>query len=144
MRTDILRSGLVGFAFAGALLCLPAAALAQTMTYNVELSGATENPPVETAATGTAEVTFDPATRVLTWSVSFEGLSGDATGSHFHGPAAPDANAGVVVPIDHTMMPITGEATLTEEQAAQLTGGLWYVNVHTAANPGGEIRGQVQ
>jgi CHRD domain len=144
MRADIFRSGLVGFAFVGALLCLPVAALAQAMTYTVELSGANTNPPIETEATGTAEVTFDPATRVLTWSVTVEGLSGDATAAHFHGPAAADANAGVVVPIDHAVMPMAGEATLTEEQATQLTDGLWYINVHTAANPGGEIRGQVQ
>ena len=52
-------------------------------------------------------------------------------------------NAGVAVPITGTASPMEGSATLTDAQAADLTGGKWYVNVHTATNKGGEIRGQV-
>jgi hypothetical protein len=71
-------------------------------------------------------------------------LSGDATAAHFHGPATPGVNAGVTVPMKAPLTsPITGEATLTPEQAADLMAGKWYFNVHTAANPGGEIRGQL-
>ena len=72
------------------------------------------------------------------------GLSGPATAAHFHGPAEAGKNAGVEVPIPNAgTSPVEGSATLTEAQAADLTGGKLYVNVHTAANPGGEIRGQV-
>lgn len=131
-----------GSVFASALLAAPVTALAQVMTYEIELSGDAQNPPVETSASGTAEVTFDQATRVLTWSVSVEGLTPVA--AHFHGPAPAGENAGVAVPIDHTQSPMQGQVTLTEEQAAQLADGLWYVNVHTQAHPGGEIRGQVE
>jgi hypothetical protein len=54
------------------------------------------------------------------------------------------ANAGVVVPITGPLVsPIKGSAVLTAAQAADLMAGKWYVNVHTAANPGGEVRGQV-
>lgn len=143
MRAPNLRSGIVGLAFAGALVALPAAALAQAMTQEVMLSGANEVPAVTTSGSGVATVTYDPATKMLTWSVTYDGLSGDATGAHFHGPAEPGANAGVVVPMDHAAKPIAGSATLTDEQAGQFTAGLWYINIHTAANRGGEIRGWV-
>ena len=72
-------------------------------------------------------------------------MTGPVTAGHFHGPAAAGANAGVVVPFAGSLAsPITGSATLTDPQIADLKAGKWYVNLHTAANPGGEIRGQVQ
>ncbi len=71
-------------------------------------------------------------------------MTGPVTAGHFHGPAAAGANAGVVVPFAGSLAsPITGSATLTDAQIADLKAGKWYVNLHTAANPGGEIRGQV-
>jgi hypothetical protein len=64
--------------------------------------------------------------------------------AHIHGPAAVGANAGVVVPFKAPVTsPITGTATLTDAQMADLEAGKYYANVHTAANPGGEIRGQL-
>ena len=114
------------------------------VTMNVPLSGAAEVPPVATSATGTAEVKLNKSTNLLSWKVSYSGLSGPATAGHFHGPAASGANAGVVLPFTGTMSSgMTGQATLTAAQLADLMAGRWYVNIHTAANPGGEIRGQV-
>ena len=107
------------------------------------LTGAQEVPPATTAGTGTLDASFDKGTRKLAYTVTYSGLSGPATGAHFHGPAAPGTNAGVVVPFANAASPIKGEATLTEAQAADLLAGRWYVNVHTAAHPGGEIRAQV-
>jgi len=107
------------------------------------LTGAQEVPPVATAGTGTLDATFDKSTRKLTYTVTHSGLSGPATAGHFHGPAAPGTNAGVVVPFANAASPIHGEATLTEAQAADLLAGRWYVNIHTQAHPGGEIRAQV-
>jgi len=93
---------------------------------------------------GTADVDFDPATKKLSWKVTYSGLSGPATAAHFHGPGEPGKNAGVAVAIPNAgSSPAEGSATLTDAQAADLTSGKYYVNVHTAANPGGEIRGQV-
>ena len=54
---------------------------AASQSFKVTLNGAQQVPPVQTAATGTAELTYDPATRVLTWTLSYSGLSGPATGT---------------------------------------------------------------
>ena len=108
------------------------------------LNGASEVPPTTTAGKGAADIDYDPASKKLSWKVTYSGLSGPATAAHFHGPAEADKNAGVKVPIPNaTSSPAEGSATLTDEQAADLMAGKYYVNVHTAANPGGEIRGQV-
>ena len=73
-------------------------------------------------------------------------LTGDPIAVHLHGPAEAGANAGVMVNFaaGGVKMPLDGQATLTDEQAAAFTGGKTYINVHTPANKGGEIRGQVK
>jgi hypothetical protein len=124
----------------------PAAQSSQAVqVYEASLAGAQEVPPVTTTATGSAEVRYNPATSMLIWRVTYTGLSGPATGAHIHGPAGPGQNAGVLVPFTNVATsPITGEARITPEQLGQLSSGQWYVNVHTAANPNGEIRGQLR
>ena len=108
------------------------------------LDGKSEVPPNASAGTGTADIDYDAATKKLSWKLSYSGLTGPATAAHFHGPAEPGKNAGVAVAIPNaTTSPTEGSATLTDAQAADLMAGKYYVNVHTAANPGGEIRGQV-
>ena len=107
------------------------------------LSGAQEVPPVSSSATGTLTANLNKDTNVLTWRLNYAGLTGPATAAHFHGPASMGQNAGVVVPLSSAASPSEGQATLTPAQAADLSAGKWYVNVHTAANPAGEIRGQV-
>jgi hypothetical protein len=108
------------------------------------LDGKSEVPASTSAGTGTADIDYDAATKKLSWKLTYSGLSGPATAAHFHGPAEPGKNAGVKVPIPNaTSSPAEGSAVLTDEQAADLLAGKYYVNVHTAANPGGEIRGQV-
>ena len=108
------------------------------------LDGKSETPPNASTATGTADIDYDAASKKLTWKLTYSGLSGPATAAHFHGPAEPGKNAGVAIAIPNaTASPAEGSATLTDAQAADLMAGKYYVNVHTAANPGGEIRGQV-
>ncbi len=92
---------------------------------------------------GSATATFNSNTNAFDWLIAWEGLTDAPTAGHFHGPAAPGDNAGVQVAFDHTVNPTIGSATLSTEQADQLFDELWYINVHTAAFPGGEIRGQV-
>jgi hypothetical protein len=112
--------------------------------FKATLDGKSEVPPTSSAGSGTADLDYDPATKKVTWKVTYSGLSGPATAAHFHGPAEPGKNAGVMVPIPNAgSSPVEGSATLTEAQAADLTSGKYYINVHTAANPAGEIRGQV-
>lgn len=107
------------------------------------LSGAQEVPPAATAGTGTVEATFDRDTNRLTYRIVYSGLTGPASAGHFHGPAPAGQNAGVVHGFSNAASPIQGEATLTAAQAADLLAGRWYVNIHTARYPGGEIRAQV-
>src|SRR5215471_4939442 len=112
--------------------------------FKAALDGKSEVPPNASTATGTADIDYDPATKKLSWKVTYSGLSGPPTAAHFHGPAEAGKNAGVAVAIPGIATPpAEGSATLTDAQAADLTSGKYYVNVHTQANPGGEIRGQV-
>jgi hypothetical protein len=122
---------------------LATAAFADTVAYKADLNGAQEVPPVAGGATGSAEMTYDTSSKQLTWKVTYSGLTGPATAAHFHGPAEAGKNAGVAVAIAGAASPLEGAATLTDAQAADLTSGKWYVNVHTGANKSGEIRGQV-
>lgn len=118
--------------------------LAQAADATATLSAASEVPPNASTATGALEASVNKDSNLLTWTVTYSGLTGPATGGHFHGPAMAGSNAGVVLPFSGSLAsPIKGSATLTAAQMADLMAGRWYANLHTAANPGGEIRGQV-
>jgi hypothetical protein len=125
--------------------CGNAALPSVSTSLKAPLTGASEVPMVMTDASGKLDASLALGSNVLTWSITYSGLSGPVTGAHFHGPATSATNAVVVLPISAPLAsPILGSATLTAEQAAELTAGKWYVNLHTAANPDGEIRGQVE
>ncbi len=135
---------LIGAALLGAtLLGATGSARAELVKLHGELKGSNEVPPNSSSGSGTAEATFDTDTKFLTYIVTYSGLTGPAMGAHFHGPSEAGKNAGIVLPFKTTQSPIQGTATLTDAQAADLLGGKWYANVHTAANPGGELRGQM-
>jgi CHRD domain len=142
MRMNTLIAAIAGLTFAS-IAFVAAPAFAETVALKADLTAASTVPPNASKGTGTADVTYDAASKTLTWTVTFTGLSGDATAAHFHGPADVGANAGVAVPIKGTANPMAGSATITDAQAAELLAGKWYVNIHTAANKNGEIRGQV-
>ena len=143
MYTTIIRSGVIGLALA-ALLGAASGAMAETIKFKANLNAQSQVPPNDSGGTGNADITYDTATKNLTWTVTFAGLKGPSTAAHFHGPAEAGKNAGVVIPIgNNPTSPATGMATLTDAQAADLMAGNWYVNVHTAEHRGGEIRGQV-
>jgi CHRD domain len=115
-----------------------------TVAMRAQLSGTSEVPPTKSMGSGTVDATFDKQSNVLTWTITYSGLSGPATAGHFHGPAAAGANAPPSLPLSGSLdSPIKGTATLTAAQASDLTAGNWYINLHTAMNPDGEIRGQV-
>ena len=134
----LVGTGLISFAL---LTAAPLAA--ETMNFAATLDNAQEVPPTKATATGNVAMTFDGETKLLTWKGSYSGLTGAATAAHFHGPAPAGKNAPVVVPIAEFGSSFEGKATLTAPQSSELLAGELYVNVHTAANPNGEIRGQV-
>jgi CHRD domain len=127
-----------------ACLAVVTPALAETVTFKANLKSSEEVPPNDSAATGAVTATYDSASKKLTWQGSYSGLTGPATAGHFHGPADPGKNAGVVIPItDAKSSSFQGSADLTDAQANDLMSGKWYVNIHTDAHKGGEIRGQL-
>jgi hypothetical protein len=128
-----------------ALTLVSVAAHAATIHLKAELKASAEVPPKDSAGTGTLTATLNTETNVFTYHIEFSGLTGPVAAAHFHGPAAEGVNAKPQLPIKGTLItsPIDGKATLTPEQAKDLVDGKWYFNLHTAANPGGEIRGQI-
>jgi hypothetical protein len=127
-------------ALAGAIAAGPA--LAETMAFKADLKSAPGISP--TTGQGNLAATFDTESRKLSWKGTVSGLSGNPTAAHFHGPADPGQNAGVLVPAAGVKAgEFEGSATLTNDQAKVLTAEKTYFMVHTAANPGGEVRGQV-
>jgi hypothetical protein len=126
----------------GAAIAFAGPAFAEKM--KATLDGKSEVPATTSAGNGTADIDYNPASKKVSWKVTYSGLSGPPTAAHFHGPAEPGKNAGIALPIPNIgTSPAEGSATLTDAQAADLTSGKYYVNIHTAANPAGEIRGQV-
>ena len=130
------------------LVALSATANAATLSWTAILDQAQEVPtPVAVSgASGSGFGTIDTVSGLLSWTISWAGLSGLAGGAHFHAPAAPGSTAGVAVNVGNISgltPPTTGSAILAPFQVTAFVDGLYYINVHTALNPGGEIRGQV-
>lgn len=141
-KLNLLSLGLIAVALNMGALGLAAAA--DTTTLGAKLSGANEVPVNASTGSGMLEASLDKQTNVLTWTVTYMNLTGPVKAGHFHGPAAAGTNAGVAQGFSGSVdSPIKGTATLTAAQAADVLAGKWYVNLHTAANPGGEVRGQV-
>jgi CHRD domain len=142
MKTTILRASLAALACT-AVIAFASPSIAATVNLKADLKATSEVPPTDSKGTGSVTATFDTTSKKLSWKGSVSGLSGPATAAHFHAGEA-GKNGGVVVPISGADKgSFDGSATLTDEQATELMAGKWYVNVHTAANKGGEIRGQV-
>jgi len=111
------------------------------VTYTTTLSGAKETAPNTSTATGTATLVFNTTTKTFTVTV-LHTIAAPTMG-HIH-KAAAGTNGPVVYPFTTLASPISyTSAALTMEQEADLNAGLLYVNLHTAAFPGGEIRGQL-
>jgi hypothetical protein len=147
------RSGTVsGANISVAITC--AAQTTQTVVRSATLTAAQENqtPAVVSVATGSGTVTVDPTTMVITGGITFSGLTPNAGGHHIHKPTlvgAPTTNGPVIIGL--TLAPGGGSATvptsparvLTQPEFDALLAGELYFNVHTAAYPSGEIRGQI-
>ncbi len=130
-------------------LGLAGSAYAETVNWTAKLDQAQEgdNKAPAPNAKGEAMGTLDTTSGAMTWTVTWDGLTGAAKAMHFHGPAPMGKNAGVLVDIGKISgltSPSKGEATISPEQIKQVQDGMWYINIHTPSNPGGEIRGQVK
>jgi hypothetical protein len=136
------------------------------ITYTATLAGTNEVPAKTTNGTGTFTGTLNPTTNVLTYTVIYSGLGTNVTLGHIHGPADAATNANVIVnfaapengsgtlAVGATSGQATGSVSLTGTVNAQraisgdslrklLDAGMTYANIHTTANGGGEIRGQI-
>jgi hypothetical protein len=141
MKSASFRAALTGSACALAVF-LACPASAETVNLKAAMNANSEVPPNASKGNGTVTATYDTGSKRLSWKGSYSDLTGPATAAHFHS-GEPGKNGGVVVPISPHASPFEGSATLTDAQAEELLAGKWYVNVHTEANKGGEIRGQV-
>jgi hypothetical protein len=106
------------------------------------MDGSQEVPPSGSPAVGLGQTLIDTNTNTLFYHISYSGLVGTETAAHIHGFSPPGVNSGVV----HTLPagnPKVGAWVYTNAQEASILAGLTYINIHTTANPGGEIRGQI-
>ena len=120
--------------------------LSQLRYFANPLTGAAEVPANTSTARGTVIVRYNTETNLFELVGDYQNLSAPITASHIHGPAAPGVNADVLFPLTNTggtTGTLTGSATLTQAQEAELLAGNMYANVHSTTFPGGEIRAQV-
>lgn len=114
-------------------------------TFGASMSGANEVPPVSTSATGNYTANYNRVTRVLSYTVTYQGLT--PTMGHIHSVTATTAagnNGGVSTNFGSTLTsPIVGQTTLTQDQQDAMYAKRTYANLHTTANPNGEIRGNI-
>ena len=151
-----MRSRLVLLGVIGLLALTTQAAFAAnppTAAFGGPVDGSQEVPPVVTAATGQATVVISGDDSTIWYVVEYSGLSGALAAAHIH-VGASGANGGVILPLVASASPMVGTLTATNftpsgaittfaQAVAAIKAGGTYVNLHTAANPGGEIRGQV-
>lgn len=127
-----------------AMASLSLSAPADIIHLQVDMNGAKANAGAGTGSPGlgTAALTLDTATNQLSWDITWSGLLSAPGAMHLHGPALPNQNAGLQVGLSVASQPATGNTILNPGQVTDLLAGLWYLNLHTAGFPGGELRGQ--
>ncbi|MEO8723942.1 MAG: CHRD domain-containing protein [Sphingobium sp.] len=140
-----MKAQFAALATAVSAICLVAAShlYAKTIHLSAALSGASEVPANTTSGTGSVAADFNTATNAFSYTAAYSGLTGPAVAAHFHGPAVAGANAPPIIMIKELASPIKGTTALSPNQAKDLLTGKWYFNVHTAAHPSGEVRGQL-
>ena len=118
---------------------------ADIFNFSATIDESQEVPPSGSSGTGSAIIVFDDVTNQLDWNISWSGLTGPAVGMHFHNAPA-GINGPVVInigSISGLTSPSIGSTVISASIANELFDHNLYINIHTAAFPGGEIRGQV-
>ena len=124
-------------------LALGGAAFADTLQFTAALKGASETPPNDSQGSGLVVANLDTATKAFSYTVTYSGLTGPAVAAHFH-VGAPGVAGPPTLPVHGALAsPVSGTAILTDAQIGGLEAGTWYFNIHTAAHPSGEVRGQL-
>ena len=116
----------------------------QIVPLNAILDGAQETPATASAGTGWMTATIDTVANTISYYMAYSGLTGAVTAAHFHGNVNyTQGPAAVKVPLVVTASPMTGTVGYSQADEGAILSGRWYVNLHTVANSGGEIRGQL-
>ena len=132
--------------------CQPDDAISRQTTYSkngIVISGTQENPPNPSTGTGLLNVSYNKVTKILNYNFTWSGLTGPLTAGHIHGLAPVGFNIGVVQSFSGLAAAAAGTYSSSvvidgvKIKEVDLLNGLYYVNLHTAAFPGGEIRGQI-
>jgi hypothetical protein len=142
-RKRIVRQTLLGVVGAAAILIAGYPGASWSQEVKIALSGSQQVPPVTTSASGSGSVTVAPD-KAVSGSVTTTGVA--AIAAHIH-QAAAGQNGPVIIPLTKTadnVWSVPAGAKLTDEQFTAFKAGNLYVNVHSAANKGGEIRGQLK
>jgi len=122
--------------------CSVVANFVPLLTFNIVLEGAQETPPNASTGAGSGTAVVDTIDNTITLNLTFDGVIGTVNNAHLHGPADRGTAAGVKIGIGQTS-PITDVVTYSEADEADILAGKWYVNIHSTAYPGGELRGQL-
>lgn len=141
-----MRAILLG-ALTGALFAMTAAtaASAEILHFRAKLGPPLETPVSQRRAEGLAELTLDTESKLLSWKVSYSGLSGPLIGAHFRAPPEPGSSADATLPMAPPLAnPVVSSRRLNDIQIGDLRAGLWSVNLLTAKNPHGEIHGDLE
>ena len=127
------------------LLAAALPAYAGVIPFLTTLDAASMSPATDSAGTGLLDGTYDSSKQSFTWTITYSGLSGEVTAIDFHGPARTGANADILFTVTAPFAsPINGSIPVTAAQFGQLKDQRWYVVLHTAKYPDGEIRGQLK
>jgi CHRD domain-containing protein len=125
-------------------LAVQSPALAETIWFMADLRGLNELPSTGGRGEGTVSAQYDTFTEILSYTVDYSGLTGNAIAADFDGPATVRQEAEISLPVNGVLAsPIEGAASVDRTQAADLISGNWYFNIYTADHKTGEIRGQV-
>jgi hypothetical protein len=138
-----MRGILIGALIVGALLAVTPGS-AETLHFRATLAPS-EAQPSSRGPVGVADLTLDTESKVLSWKVSYSGLSGPLIGAHFKAPPEPGSSIGATMDLAPPLTnPVISSTRLNDIQIGDLRAGLWSVNLLTAKNPHGEISGELQ
>jgi hypothetical protein len=139
-----MRAKRLGALMTGALLAVTSAS-GEILHFHAKLAPSSETPASEHSAEGVAELTLDTESKILSWKVTYSGLSGPLIGAHFNAPPEPGSSIGAAMDLAPPLTsPVVSSARLDDIQIGDLRAGLWSVNLLTARNPRGEIRGDLE